>query len=377
MAQLLIKSDQRRRRALVPIVPRKNFPQSKNVFRLSKSHLNLSRDNTLPSPPPYRRSTCVPLRRSPPANRSLQISKSKRRTHSAQLMRRGVPKSSFLSQAVARKIKISRLNNSTMLSRRSKRVKKRGKNKARIALDFLKRYRCSASEFLLMFDEDMREEAEEEIYHQPTPPRSRQMCELKDIVPYLLNESPKARRQHNLVSSIASRIKTFWLGSRFNWDIEPKISYQYLQLKSGAVSNKDCELSRFPNDPITAPITSQLTENCVVDLLCNQGRKVSWVLWMRKKNSVKFLGHIPDRVWQIPFANEVTGMTYDLKRRLLWIFGNRRQIAFHVNTDPGYLSIAYSLCHPLGNMVMKYDQEHDYLVGTFGSLRVTLRQKDC
>lgn len=227
--------------------------------------------------------------------------------------------------------------------------------------------------------ENKREEDKNVGMYMPSTSlkRNYQTCELKDIVPYLLNESPKARQQHDLVSAIANCVKTFWLGSLFFWEIRPEISRATAHQQTIVPSNPYRALFRFPNDPITAPITSQLSENCVVDLICNQGRKVSLVLWMRKSNSVKFLGHIPDRVQQIPFAKEVTGMTYDLKRRLLWVFGNRRLIAFHVNVNPGCLSIVYSLCHRLGNMAMEYDPEHDYLVGTFGSFRVTLRQKDC
>jgi len=263
-----------------------------------------------------------------------------------------------------------------MLSRRNKRNKKRGKNKARRPLGIYTRHRGTATEFLNRFYENIREEKEEEYKPLSPTKRNHQTSQLKDIIPYLINQSPKVRPQHDLLSNIASRVKTYWLGSIFVWDYQPKISSSSRPLKTDAASNLKREISRFPNDPITRPITSRLSENCVVDLLSNQGRKLSRVLWMRKSKSVKFLGRIPDRVWQIPFAEEVTGMTYDQKRSLLWIFGYRRQIAFHVYAETGYLSIAYSLRHPLGNIVMEYDPENDYLVGNYGSFRVTLRQKD-
>jgi len=238
-------------------------------------------------------------------------------------------------------------------------------------------HRGASAEFVDVLDLAKREtDGKEGMYKTSTPlERKYHRCELKDIVPYLLNESPKARQQHDLVATVANCVRTFWQGSLF-WEIRPILVSALAYEQTTSAGNHNRALYRYPNNPITAPITSQLSENCLVDLICNQGRKVTLVLWMRRRNSVKFLGQIPDRVCQIPFAEEVTGMTYDLKRRLLWIFGNRRLIAFHVNIDPGYISIVYSLCHQLGNMAMEYDREHDYLVGTFGSFRVTLRQKD-
>jgi len=225
---------------------------------------------------------------------------------------------------------------------------------------------------------DILDEEKRRVYKPTTSIyRNYQTCELKDIVPCLLNTSFKSRRKHDLISDIANCVRIFWLGSLFIWEIRPKYSPANEDEQALAAPIPCRERFRFPNDPITEPLTSQLSENCVVDLICNQGRKVTLVLWLRKSYSVKFLGYIPDRVRQIPFAEEVTGMTYDSKRQLLWIFGNRRLIAFHVNADLGYISIVYSLCHRLGNMAMEYDPEEDYLVGTFGSFLITLRQKDC
>jgi len=263
-----------------------------------------------------------------------------------------------------------------MISNRSRQDKRLEKNKAVRPLRQYTKHRCAGTEFLNISHENKREIEKSGGISTPLR-RNYQTCELKDIVPYLLSESPKGRQQHNLVSAIAKCVKTFWLGSLFFWEVRPEISRAAAHQQTNFPANPYRALFRFPNDPITAPITSQLSENCVVDLICNQGRKVTLVLWMRKSNTVKFLGHIPERVRQIPFAKEVTGMTYDLKRRLLWVFGNRRLIAFHVNVNPGCISIVYSLCHRLGNMAMEYDPEHDYLVGKFGSFRVTLRQKDC
>jgi len=234
-------------------------------------------------------------------------------------------------------------------------------------------HRGTSAEFVDVVHQEKREADGKERRHKPST-SFKETCELKDIVPYLLNKSSENSRQHDLVSAIANCVRSFWQGSLFLWEIRPKSGATGYE-QTIAAQNAYCAF-RFPNNPITAPITSKLSDSCVVDLICNQGRKVTLVLWMRNCNSVKFLGQIPDRVRQIPFAEEVTGMTYDLKRRLLWIFGNRRVIAFHVNIDPGYISVVYSFCHQLGNMAMEYDRENDYLVGTFGSFRVTLRQKD-
>lgn len=379
MARPLKKLEQRRglrfRPVRVPTLPRRNFSQPKPLLRLSKSQRKYSKESL--SLPFQRRSPCASLQcHSPAVSQTLELSPWKQKTPSAKILRRGLPKSLFLSQAVDRKFKLSRLNNGNMLSRRNKRNKKRGKNKARRPLGIYTRHRGTATEFLNRFYENIREKKEEEYKTLSPTKRKHRTSQLKDIIPYLINQSPKARPQHDLLSSIASRVKTYWLGSIFVWDYQPKISSSSRPHKTDAASNLKREIFRFPNDPIKRPISSRLSENCVVDLLSNQGKKLSRVLWMRKSKSVKFLGRIPDRVWQIPFAKEVTGMTYDQKRSLLWIFGYRRQIAFHVYADTGYLSIAYSLRHPLGNIVMEYDPENDYLVGNYGSFRVTLRQKD-
>jgi len=304
-------------------------------------------------------------------------SKWNRRNPSTRLLRGVLSKDSFLSKTCKRKCKLSRFNRH-MLSSCSRRNNKYKEKKIRRPVRKYTMQKGAAIEFLDILDQEKRKVDLNEGMYNPTMPRNRndQTCELKDIVPYLLNKSPEARRKHDLVSDIANCIRTFWLGSLFIWEIRPKYSNANKHEPAITTSKPYRERFRFPNDPITAPITSQLSENCVVDLICNQGRKVTLVLWMRKSYSVKFLGHIPERVRQIPFAEEVTGMTYDLKRRLLWIFGNRRLIAFHVNADPGCISIVYSLCHRLGNLAMEYDPEHDYLVGSFGSFLVTLRQKD-
>jgi hypothetical protein len=296
----------------------------------------------------------------------------KQKNPSIRLLRVVLSKDSCLSKTIQRKCKLSRFNKNSMILSCSKRDRKPREKNIRRPVRKYSVHRGPAIEFLGKLDQEKRR-----IYEQTAAiNRSFQVCELKDIVPYLLNKPSTARRKHDLISDVANCVRIFWLGSLFIWEIRSKYSPANEHDQAFATPNPYRERYRFPNDPITAPITSQLSEDCVVDLICNQGRKVSLVLWLRKSISVRFLGHIPDRVRQIPFAKEVTGMTYDRKRHLLWIFGNRRLIAFHINVDPGCISIVYSLCHRLGNMAMEYDPEHDHLVGSFGSFLITLRQKD-